>query len=575
MADTIKSATENLALDNKGEELSRLLSAAFEGGKDEFQGFIGLTQKLGLKQAELDIMSKDTIVAAILSDYLSDVLMPNSSGDLISIISKNINQQQVLESIYKRLNLPLDKIVHSLLKNAIVIAEFEQSSVVSLAKRAANEGQEGDTSATETTYVRKPGTILPSISIINDTHTVFPIMKYERCVGYVEVRAEANMSSDFDWQSEIINYTDVIIHESMDYAHEIYGVRHDSKPLKLRIKQEDGQLREYDVASGCSMLEDSYAAWKTVCLLQDSVVLASLIKNAQIMLVETESGSATPAQIEAAKLKLRSLFEGQLAMGSNGIKSYLSPQAKPAYIYSFPNNGVGKISAQIIGGVYDPGQLYYMTPFINQFYAGMNYPKQNAGFTDGAGGLDGGGAVEQYNKRYKSTVSRVKRLVASFIKKCINNVLLSKNLYNLVDNFEVKIYGEYEEEGNSEVQLQLSKLSLFESIITFSGLEDPKRQKQLRSILIKQIITSKEVTEEIDRLLMEEEEEKEEKKTEEDLLEMGEDTQLPEELSEELGLSDIVENEEELEVEDTTNEVVDSELPEMGEILENNGEDSE
>ena len=572
-----------------GAALADLISSAFANGGDPFQGFVGLTQQLKAKQDELDIMAADSLPSAILSDYMSDVLLPNSNGDLISNIASNPSVQQVVDNIYNRLNIPLDKVVYSLLKNGIVIAKFQQFSVKSVAKqvikKAAKESSmtRADTlmtsetkydklvqmndrivsvPANEQTYVRQPGTILPNITIIPDTYTVFPILQYEKCIGYLEITKERSFFNTFNWETEQISYKDVIIHPVTDYCYVTFGVRPSSKPLQLTILNEDGTQTTYDIATGCSMLENAYSAWKTLSILQDSIVLASLIKNAQIMLVQVEGGTATKQQVEAAKLKLRSLFEGQISMGQNGMKSYLNPQSKPAYIYSFTQNGVGKISASLVGGEYNPGQLYYLTPFVNQFFSAMNAPKQRYGFTEGAGGLDGGGAVEQYTERFKSKVQELKRLVGKFIERCINNVLYSKGLTNLVDEFSCKVHGAYTEASSQEVQLLTSKLSLFTSILEFSGVEDPDKLRKVKSLMIKELISNPDLVSAIDEMMTPDETpESPTSQTDSPLL----DTQLTEGSSDQLGLdSTDVELPDSVDTEDST----DIELPEMKDINE-------
>ena len=572
-----------------GAALADLISNAFSNGGDPFQGFVGLTQQLKAKQDELDIMAADSLPAAILSDYLSDVLLPNSNGDLISNIASNPNVQQVVDNIYNRLNIPLDKVVYSLLKNGIVIAKFQQFSVKSVAKqvvkKAAKESATTRTDgaitsetddnklvqmndrivsmpANEQTYIRQPGTILPNITIVPDTYTVFPILQYEKCVGYIEITKERSFFDTFNWETEQVSYKDVIIHPVTDYCYVTFGVRTNSRPVQLTILNEDGTQTTYDIATGCSMLENAYTAWKTLSILQDSIVLASLIKNAQIMLVEVEGGTATKQQVEAAKLKLRSLFEGQISMGQNGMKSYLNPQSKPAYIYSFTQNGVGKITANLVGGEYNPGQLYYLTPFVNQFFAAMNAPKQRYGFTEGAGGLDGGGAVEQYTERFKSKVQELKRLLGKFIERCINNVLYSKGLTNLVDEFSCKVHGAYTEASSQEVQLLTSKLSLFTSILEFSGVEDPDKLRKVKSLMIKELISSPDLVSAIDEMMSEDKEpEPQTSQTDDPLL----DTQLTEGSSDQLGLDDT-----DIELPDSndTDDSTDIELPEMGDINE-------
>lgn len=581
-----------------GRELAEMIMGSMRDGGDPFQSFVGLTQKLKQKQDELDIMAADSLPAAILTDYVSDVLLPNSNGDLVSVVAEDINCQQIISNIYERLSLPAEKIIYSLFKNGIVIGEFQQFSQRSVAQQvAANESQsktraatEGadelfykqteevdkqlddalesydlrnkQKSANEATYVRDPGTIMPNLSIKSDTYTVFPIMKYERCIGYIEITKERSFFDTFDWENDNLNYKDVIIHSALDFCHETFGVQSSSKPIQLNVEQQDGTVQTYDVAVGHSILEDAYTAWKTLSLLQDSIVLASLIKNAQIMLVEVEGGTASKQQVEAAKIKLRSLFEGQLSMGRQGMKSYLNPQSKPAYIYSFTSKGVGKITANLVGGEYNPGQLYYLTPFVNQFFAAMRAPKQNYGFTEGAGGLDGGGAVEQYNLRYKATVARVKRLYGSFIKKAINNVLMSKGLTRLVNAFNVKVFGAYDETRNQEVQEQQTKLALYESVIQFMQVDDPEKLRKIRSLMLKNLITDTQLIKSIDEVMSSTDTPEGGGDDEGGLDEMG-DTQLTPDVAGELG--------------GDTEGDIDLPLPDMGEgdIGEDTGGDTE
>ena len=561
-----------------GAELAEFIIGAYADSinkGDPLQGLPALTEQLKQKQDELDIMASDSLPSAILSDYFSDILLPNSNGDLVSIVAKDMNHQSVLDGIFERLAFQNqeEKIIYSLLKNGIVIGEFEQFNQKSVAAQAATQAA-NESASGEQVYVRSPGTILPNLSIINDTYTVFPLVKYGRCIGYLEVKKEKSFFETYNWQTDRINYKDVVIHPATDYAYVTFGTRKSSKPLQIALENDDGVIQVYDVDTGCSMLENAYSAWKTLSLLEDSIVLASLIKNAQIMLVEVEGGTATKQQIEAAKIKLRSLFEGQLSIGRNGMKQYLNPQSKPAYIYNFTSKGIGKITAQIIGGEYNPGQLYYLNPFVNQFFSAMSAPKQNYGFGGGEGaGMDAGGAVEQYNIRYKSTVSRVKRLYGLFIKKCINNVLVSKGLTNLVDNFIVKVYGAYDEVTNNEMQSQQTKLSLYQSVLEFTGVEDPEKQRKLRSLLLKQVITDPTVTSAIDEIMFKDAKEKEDEKNK---TEGGEDTGLDTQLSEgaedqlggDLGL-DL--GEEPAEGGETPTE---TELPEMSETL-GEGENNE
>lgn len=523
-------------------ELAKIINEAVGSEVSKLQTFMDLAKNLRMKQDELDIMAADTLPSAILTSYMSEILEPNNNGDLVSIVAKSPGEQEVLNGIYESLALPLPKIAYSLLKNAIAIGEFERQKVTKQDEKAANESIEaarksGKKGAVEEVKVKiNYGRLLPEMTIIQDTTRVFPILKNEKCIGFIEVTKPERLD-DFDWQNDILDYEDVVIHSKSDYTYVKFGVSKSSKPLQLRIKGKDQQgIQTYDIDIGCSLLENSYSAWKTLSILLDSIVLASLIKNATTIIIQTESGNMTEAQIEAAKVKLKGLFEGKLALGQNGLKSYISPQAKPNYVYSFTQGEVGKITSETIGGQYDPGQLYYITPYVNAFFAGMNDIKQNYGFTEGAGGLDGGGAVEQYSKQHSSTVSEFKRLIADFIKNAINHVLLSRGLHNLVNNFEVVIYKAYKEEDQSVIQMQQQQMQIMGELLQFLEIEDPKKVRDLKLTMVKKVFSDKTLIEAIEEAMVEEdtpdtettsEPESEEIQEEEDLLDsLGENVSI-------------------------------------------------
>ena len=478
-------------------ELAKLINEVLGSEVNKLQTFMDLAQNLRAKQDELDSMAVDTLPAAILTAYLSDVLEPNNNGDLISISAKTPGEQSIVDTIYKELSIPPEKVVYSLLKNGIAIGEFSREKVDSKSEKAANEAVAEEDIKVAVNY----GRVLPEISIIQDTTTVFPIIKKEKCIGYIEV-TKTEVVNDFDWTTDSLTYNDVIIHDKSDYAYVKFGVNKSSRPLQLKIKNKNGQVDVYDIDVGCSLLENSYSAWKTLSILQDSIVLASLIKNATTIIIQTEAGEMSDAQIQQAKVKLKSLFEGKLALGKNGLKSYLSPQSKPNYVYSFTSGGVGTITTETVGGEYNPGQLYYMEPFINQFFGGMNAPKQQFGFTGDGAGLDGGGAVEEYTKRYTSTVSLFKRLLADFIKACINNVLTSRGLLNLVNNFDVKIYKAYKEEDQGIVQMQQQNLQVMQDVFNFLELEDPIQIRNVKIAMMKKIFSDKVLIETFEAALM-------------------------------------------------------------------------
>lgn len=483
-------------------ELAKIIDEAVGSEAERLQTFIDLTKDIKAKNDELAIMASDTLPAAIITSYISDVLEPNNNGDLISVVANNPNSQVVLDTIYEQLSIPAEKVIYNLLVYGIAIAKFDRSKVSDKTK-AANEAVK-----VSVNY----GELLPEVEIIQDVSTVFPILKNEKCIGYIEV-TKSEILDGFNWLTDTISYEDVVIHSALDYAYVKFGVNKSTKPLQLRIKNADGKITSYNIDTGCSLLENSYSAWKTLSVLQDSIILASLIKNASTIIVQTDAGNMSDEQIQAAKIKLKSLFEGKLSLGKDGLRSYISPQAKPNYVYSFTSNGVGAITTETVGGEYNPGQLYYLEPFYNAFFGGMNYPKQQAGFGDSAG-LDGGGAVEEYTKRYLSTVSQFKRLLSDFIRNCENNVLSSRGLPNLINDYQIVVYKAYKDEDQAVIQMQQQQLSVMNDLFNFIEIKDPIQVRNIKLAMIKKTFSDKALIDTIEEAMMQQTPDAEEAETE-------------------------------------------------------------
>ena len=487
------------ALEKENIEDKELVAAISALGYSEYQRlteFINLSQQLKAKQDAIDIMASDSTPSAIAASYVADTLEPNSQGDLVTLEAKTAGEQMIVDNIYKRLKLPLDEIVYSLFKNAIVIGEFAHEADLP-------EGKAKSRSATEDVKVKiHRSELAPKVKILKDTTRVFPIKQYGETVGFIEVTKDDFVN--FNFSDDKLSYQDVVIHSPNDYVYSKFGFRPESTPLTLKVVGEDGEVVEYEIDQGRSLLESAYPAWQTLSIMKDAINLARLAYSAQAIVVQTEVGNMTEPQIELARNKLKDLFENRLTLGRNGAKSYMQPQVKPNYIYSFTNKGNGAITTTTLGGDYNPGVLSDLKYFEDEFFGAMGVVKQHFARTSDSAGLDGGGAVEEYSKRYKSYIYQFKRLLSDFIKNCINQVLESRGLMGTYDNFEVKVNKAYEEDDLQVTNHQSSKLSFLSEAIEFLGLKDEKKVQELKLQALKSIITDKSFMESLSSAVLEE-----------------------------------------------------------------------
>ena len=202
--------------DKDGLSDSELVNNISELGYSEYtrlQDFITLTQKLKAKQDALDIMAADTTPSAILTSYVADTLEPNSQGDLVTLVAKDPGNQPIIDNIYKRLNIPLDKVVYSLCKNAIAIAEFAHEGDLNTNKPSSVSATESQASATEDIMVKiNTSKLYPKLRILTDTTRVFPILKYESVIGFIEVTLDDYACGNVDGIN-IVHLADFLLGE--------------------------------------------------------------------------------------------------------------------------------------------------------------------------------------------------------------------------------------------------------------------------------------------------------------------------------------------------------------------------
>lgn len=496
------------------EQQESLMAAINQMGYSEYtrlQAFVTLSQQLKAKQDAIDIMAADPTTSAIGDSYVADTLEPNSQGDLVTLVAKTPGEQLIIDNIYKRLNLPLDKIVYSLFKNGTAILEFAheddfdtddtESRIRSLRSKAANESIEKVANEEILVKVQR-SKVIPKVKLISDTTRVFPILHYEEVIGFIEITGQ-ELSSTFDFESDILDYRDVVIHSAEDYVYKKFGFRTESRPLQLKVKMADGSIVSYDIDQGRSLLESAYPSWQTLSIMRDAVNLARLAFSAQAVIISTEVGNMTEPQIDLARNKLKDLFENRLAFGKQGAKSYLQPQIKPNYIYAFTNNGKGAITTSTLGGEYNPGALTDLRYFEDEYFGALGAVKQEFARTEDSGGLDGGGAVEQYRKKWRSNVYRFKRILGDLIKDCINRVLLSRDLKGVYNNFEVDVNQAYREEDLQVVNHQTSKLSMLQQVLEFLEIQDEKKKTNIKLQMIKSVVTDKTLIEALSKAVLE------------------------------------------------------------------------
>ena len=176
----------------------------------------------------------------------------------------------------------------------------------------------------------------------------------------------------------------------------------------IECKDKAGNIDTYDIQFGTPLMDAAVQPTQTLSLLEDAVVLSSLIRTVKIIAVECNN--AEEEEIQATLLELKSMIEQQLSLNTaNGdAQSFVNPQSPNNLIYVPKINGADPISVTDLNMAEasdaDNKLLEY---YQNKKLSVLGVPTEAMNFSSSEG-LGGAGAVmSQRSALYANALQRI------------------------------------------------------------------------------------------------------------------------------------------------------------------------
>ena len=387
---------------------------------------VSSVQDIGQTIDTMRALAEDSQIDTALSYYATDATTPNSSGDIIWATPKQeqhakTEPAELVNALFRRWkvnNYARDHILELATIGNLYIptTDFFRTRIEKNQTR---------------TYVGLDTNKIPDNKFdIVPSHKIRPedvlhIWNDNEPYGYIH---------DLDEESGIYTSYEILPEESIVHF-SLGGLVGD---YKIPVRTIDGEESEYDIQFAKPLLKSAVQPTQTLNLLEDSVILSSLIK--VIRFVCVECNGVDESEITDTLVNIKNIIEQQMSLNtdSGDAQSFLNPQSPNNLIYLPKVNNQEPISI-IDMNMKDnqEGTDFLLDHFQNKKLSVLGIPKEALNFSS-AEGLGGAGSVmSQRSSLYANSLLRIETAYMNGWRDAINKYLEARNLSGYVDQYEL------------------------------------------------------------------------------------------------------------------------------------------
>ena len=518
----IPAPERGIGIDTKETIFDNIVSAGISNQIDmsQIEAFTKISSSRDQVYSMLDTMCQDTMINAVLETYAEDATESNDQGQIVWCESSDADVQKYITFLLNTMNVDkhIFKWTHSLCKYGDIylrlyrVSDLEEDVLfndTSTKKRGRKKLQE----AVKVKVYGKNDHYVNYMEMEPDAACVFELTRLGKTYAYVRAPLTAsrkqttnNVLNTFPTYS--FKKNDIDIHGPMDFVHGSLEDNSSRTPEKIKIcvGEDENNSATYTVRRGQSLLYNTFASWRELQLLENSVLLNRLTKSSIVRIIGVEVGDMPKENIAQHLLGIKAMIEQKTALNaSKSMSEYTSPGPIENNIYVPTHNNVGNLTTQTIGGDVDVKSLADLSYYQDKLYGGLRVPKQFFGVTDDSAGFSGGQSLALISSRYGKMVKRIQNTMIQVITDALNLLLIDKGLENYVDKFVIRMQTPTTQEEVDRRENVTNKVGLVRDIMDMLGdIEDTETKLKILKSLLSNVISNTEVTsliqEEIDRL---------------------------------------------------------------------------
>ena len=370
-------------------------------------------------------LATDSQIATALSYFATDATLMNSAGQIIwatSIEGDKSSQEaaEIINALFTRWK----------------INNYARDHILELATYGNLYIPTTDIYHTEAGDVVQHGVALDNNFISNKDFDIVPSTKIPpETILHLYYHGEPmGFIVDPDEDSSMSVDTTALFPESSVIHFALGGMLGD---YKIQAVDADGSTMDYDIKFATPLMEDAVQPTQTLNLLEDAVVLSSLVRT--IKFINVDCGT-DETEIRDALQQVKDAIEQQLSINTltGDAQSFVNPQSPNNLIYLPKVNGNDAISVTDLNMAQateaDDKLLDY---YQNKKLSVLGVPKEAMNYSSNEG-LGGAGAVlSQRSALYANSLQRLENAYMEGWKDALNKYFTQRGMSGFVDRYQL------------------------------------------------------------------------------------------------------------------------------------------
>lgn len=368
------------------------------------------------------VLARDSQISTALAYYATDATTTNTDGNIIWAVPLDKNHKEaanVINACFRRWD------INSLARDHILeLATIGNLYIPTTDVYRLNSNQSD-----------AKRVVLDNNTIPNKAFDIVPTYKIppEDIIHiYLQGEPQGFIMQPDEGQSQTYIYPESsIIHFSLG------GLLGD---YTIDASDKDGNVNTYDIKFAQPMMEQAVTPTQTLSLLEDALLLNSLIRTVRFIAVEC--GDMDEDETRDSLQELKSMIEQQLSINTatGDTQSFVNPQSPNNLIYLPMINGQAPINITDLNLAEttdtDSKLLDY---YEDKKLSVLGVPKEAMNFSS-AEGLGGAGAVmSQRSALYANGLQRLQTAYISGWTDAMNKYFMSRNMSGFVNQFKLEM----------------------------------------------------------------------------------------------------------------------------------------
>lgn len=410
-------------------------------------------------------LSRDSQIDTAFSFYSTDATQPNSAGDTIWAVpcdDKNTKVAEIVNQLLDRWQVNVYAQDH--IRELATFGNLYIPTTDLYKQPVDRAHSRTDSVALDFNTIRDLDfDILPSHSIEPDS--IVHLYLQGKDIGYILDPSEDQLT--------YVKYPpSSIIHFSLGGLLGKYTIA---------MKTSDGEDEEYEIKFATPLLSRATQPTQTLSLLEDAVLLSSLLR--VIRFVNVDCRSTEKISIESMLQQIKDAIEQQLAINTQtgDAQSYVNPQSPNNLIYIPKVDGQEAISITDLN-MADTGEDSKLLDYYqNKKLSVLGIPKEALNFSSNEGLGGAGSVLSQRSGLYANILNKLKQSYISGWTDAIDTYFKSRGMSNLIGTYRLcmvdVITGQSDimfEKRDSAINQATAMIELLKSV----GIKDESIYKQ-------------------------------------------------------------------------------------------------